>query len=429
MKNLKKIIALMLCVVMAFSMTACGSKTGLTDDGTQTAITEGINGAGKFLVKKITSPSYGDETAIIALNRSTYIDYWHNRSTLYDEGLAHVVKSNGYVLGKDGKVYADGYDDVILAHTTIGILADKSQANNFIDGISYDSVVMQGGYLNKVRALIALECGKYTMSEKGDLTRGDLIDFVMGLYNENGYFDYAGLHEETPVLITANAVTGLALSGEAASNPEIAAAIESGVEYLKGHIRETDSPEDIVATIIALNTTGHSGQDVEGKDLTARLLAYQREDGSCSFDTQDKKGNVDDTALVLLGLASQYRFNTGMTSIYDMSDVLGGTHNKLSPEWSANMKLMTYFVYAIIIFLVSLFIVSRFRIIRWRKMNLLEPGTNKVRAEVSIEELNEFEAKYKACKGKGYPVYAPKAPQPVEETVEEQEETPVEPEE
>ena len=412
MKNFKRIIALVLTFVMIFSLTGCTNETGVEDDGTQTEIVTAINAAGKYLTKKITDPTYGDEAAIIALNRSTYIDYWHNRSTLYVTGLEHVFRKNAGVLGDGKTIWAEGYPDVILAHTAVGILADLSSAAVITQGISYDSVVMQGGYLNKIEALIALECGKYEVYEKGDLTRQDLIDFVMSLKQQDGSFTYKGMDDVTPVKVTATAVTALALTGE--TDTDITTAVSEGVEYLIDHIREDDSIDDITSTIIALNTTGHTAQDVEGKDLTQWLLKYQREDGSCSENTEDKKGNVDDTAKVLLGLASQYRFNTGMTSVYDMSDVLGGTHNKLSPEWQMNVKLMTYFIYFLVAFLLGLYLLSRYRIWKWKKEGIWDAEKGRMMSDEDIAKV--MRAKEAAARGEEIPA------ETAEETVSETEE-------
>lgn len=387
MKKFKRIIALVLAAMMAFSVAGCSSDEGVKDDGTHTELVAAINGAGKYLVKKVTGPTYGDETVIIALNRSTYIDYWHNRSIVYDDKIDHIVKSNGYTLGSKGDLYYDGYDDVILAHTAIGIYADKASSNDFTQGISYDSVVTKGGYLNKVQCLIALECGKYNMYPDGDLSRQDLIDFTMSLAQQDGSFRYKGMATETPVKVTATAVTALALTGETGENGEITSAIEKGIDYLVGHIREDDSLDDITSTIIALNTTGRTADDVNGEDLTKWLIKYQRKDGSCSFDTTAKKGNKQDTATVLLGLASQYRYNAGMTSVYDMSDVLGGTHNKLSPAWQMNVKLMLGFTYLMIAFLLGLFIVSRYRIWKWKKEGIWDYEKGRMMSDEDIAKV------------------------------------------
>ena len=69
----------------------------------------------------------------------------------------------------------------------------------------------------------------------------------------------------------------------------------------------------------------------------------------------------------MLALASQYRFENGMTSLYDMSDVLGGTHNQLSPQWMLYVKVMIGAMLFIGIFMIILLIRARFRIAQWRK--------------------------------------------------------------
>ncbi len=395
MKTFKKIAALMMTIIIAVSMTGCHYKTGLEDDGTQTHIVEAINGAGEYLVKKITSPTYGDETAIIALNRSTYVDYWHNRSEMYEQGLNHVLKSNGFMLGDKGEIYYDGYPDVIMAHTAIGVYADKSSSAVLTQGISYDEALMLGGTLNKVEALAALECGKYEIYEKGDITRQDLIDFAMELQLADGSFGYKTMADDgvSKLKLTAAAVTSLALTEEGG---DVEAAVKSGVDYLMANITESATPDEITSTIVALNTAGVSAMDVNGEDMTQWLIKYQKKDGSCSFNADDKKGNEKDTAVVLLGLASQYRFNTEMSSVYDMRDVLGATHNKLSPIWQRNMKMMTYFLYAAIIFLVVLFIVSRLRIRKWKKMGIYDYERNCMLLPHEVEERDRRLAEEKA---------------------------------
>ncbi len=385
MKNFKRIMALVLAVVLAFAMVGCSSD-GVKDDGTQTELVQTINATGKYLTKKITAPTYGDENAIIALNRSTYIDYWHNRTTNYYNKINHFIKSNGYVLGEDRQVYADGYPDVILAVTAAGIYANWSNAQNLIEGISFDNVVMMGGYLNKVDALTALECGKYEMVDRGDLTRQDLIDFTMDLQHADGSFSYANMGEVSKIEVTASAVTGLILSGETG---DVQQAVNSGVEYLIANISENDKPVDIIKTVIALNTAGVDATDVEGKDLIGYIMAYARDDGSFSFDTSAKKGNKEDAAWALLALASQYRFTQGMTSIYEMSDVLGGTHNQLSPGWMMNVRLMIGFMVAMGLFMVYLLIVSKIRIRRWRAEGIFDEATQTRMSDAEIAARKE----------------------------------------
>ena len=364
MKNFRRIAALVMAVILSLSLVGCSS--GIEADETNAELVQAINNTSKYILKEVTAPTYGDETAIIALNRSTYIDYWHNRTTNYVNKLDHLIKSNGYVLGNGSKkiVYAEGYPDAILAMTTAGIYANWANSGDLLQGISYDNVVMMGGYLNKVDALTALESGKYTPSEGGDLTRQDLIDFTMELQKADGSFSYANMGEVSEIEVTASAVTGLILTGE---GDEVADAAASGVEYLKANISEDAAPMDIIKTVIALNTAGVDATDVDGKDLISWVMKYARDNGSFSFDETAKKGNKDDASWALMALASQYRFQQGMTSVYDLSDVLGGTHNQLSPGWMMNLRIMIFSMFFMGLFMLGLLIVSKIRIARWRK--------------------------------------------------------------
>jgi len=73
-----------------------------------------------------------------------------------------------------------------------------------------------------------------------------------------------------------------------------------------------------------------------------------------------------------------------MTSVYDMSDVLGGTHNKLSPMWQMNMRLLLGFLYCAIIFLVYMLVVSRIRIKKWKAEGIYDYEHN---CRMSDEEI------------------------------------------
>ena len=384
MKKFARIAALVMAVVLSLSLVGCSSD-GVKDDGTQTELVQSINATGKYLTKKVTAPTYGDENAIIALNRSTYIDYWHNRTTNYVNKLDHFIKSNGYVLGdsKTREVYADAYPDAILAMTTAGIYANWASSGDLIQGISFDNVVMMGGYLNKVDALTALESGKYEMVESGDLTRQDLIDFTMSLVQSDGSFSYANMGDVSKIEVTSSAVTGLILSGEGGA---VTKAIADGVEFIKNNVKESDRPTDIIKAVIALNTAGVDATDVNGKDLISWVMKYSRDDGSFSFNENDKKGNVEDAAWALLALASQYRFTQGMTSMYDLSDVLGGTHNKLSPAWMWNVRVSGTLMMCMGLFMVCLLITAKMRVAKWKREGIYDEVNN---CRLSDEEIAE----------------------------------------
>ena len=121
-------------------------------------------------------------------------------------------------------------------------------------------------------------------------------------------------------------------------------------------------------------------------------MAYARDDGSFSFDKAAKKGNVDDTAWAMLALASQYRFTQGMTSIYDMTDIVGGTHNQLSPGWMSYLKMMIVFTLFSGVFMLFVLIRSKFRINKRMAKGLYDEETNRILTEEEAAELRAQKA-------------------------------------
>ncbi len=391
MKTFKRLTAAVLALIMCISLTACSS-AGVEDDGTQTAIVNGINSAGKYLTSKIKNSDIGYEYGIIALNRSTYIDYWHTISETYDEKAANTIRLNAYKMWEKDPAYAAYYDEMIVCHTTIGILADFSSKGDLTEALSYEKILALSAPIHRVQSLIAIEGGDYNMYPDGDVSKQDLIDFTMGLAHKDGSFRYDNMGDVSVIKATATAVTALALTDNAKTDREMARTIERGVNYLIDNIKETDSIDDIASAIIALNTTGHTSTAVAGKDLTQWLLSYRKKDGSFANDKTSKKGNVDDTSMALMGLASQYRFNTGMTSIYDLSDVKGGAHNKLSPAWQMNVRMMLSFIIMMVCFLIYMAVLGAYRERKWKKEGIWDYEHNCRYSDEEIERIKKAQA-------------------------------------
>ena len=225
------------------------------------------------------------------------------------------------------------------------------------------------------------------MYADGDLTREDLVEFVLSLQNEDGSFSYKGM-EETVTQVTSRAVVALSLTEQ---TDRVKAAVKSGVEYLENTVKTTDDLKDLSKAIIALNTAGVDATDVKGNDLVKALILRQNSDGSFAQSTKDE-GNKDDTATALLALASRYRFEKGETSLYDMSDVVGGTHNKLSPLWSTYVDTMKVAFVIIFTFLVILFIVSRFRIAKWKKEGIYDYEKGRMMSDEDIAKVRARQA-------------------------------------
>ena len=75
-----------------------------------------------------------------------------------------------------------------------------------------------------------------------------------------------------------------------------------------------------------------------------------------------------------------------------MSDVVGGTHNKLSPLWSTYVDTMKVAFVIIFTFLVILFIVSRFRIAKWKKEGIYDYEKGRMMSDEDIAKVRARQA-------------------------------------
>ncbi len=385
MKHLNKIISLLLVFVMALSLTGCQSAPE-TDDRLELAIYT----TGSYLEGETKNPEYGNELEFIALLRSGHIDFWDRPATTYETRVNSFLSDNAGVLGEDFDSHPDKYPDVILAYTALGKYADRTSNADLLIGISFNSELLKGGYLNKIEALTALKSADYTLSEEGDVTEEELIEFALSLQVEDGSFQYAGM-KESLIEVTANAVIALSLCEE---TTKIKEAIEEGSDYLTTHIRKDDSLKDLALTVVALNSANRDATDVEGNDLLTWVLDQEREDGSYNKeDPEEKDGNIEDTAYALMAISSQYRFENDMTSYFDMSDIAGGTHNKLSPEWQMYLQFMQVFLVVGIAFLAIMLVVSRIRIKKWRAAGIYNEKAGRMMTDEEIAKRDIEEAK------------------------------------
>ncbi len=377
MKSLKKLLALILSISIVLSLTACSEQPPQTDDEIELA----IHYTGEYILEEMGRADYGDEVAITALIRSNHIDFWHTQALNYETEMNDSLSRNAGIVGEDSQGHIEKYPDVIFAFTAVGKYADKTSKANLMQGVSYDSTVLLGGYLNKIRALIAIECGDYPLLDDADVTVEDLVEFIISLQKEDGSFQYSGM-KETVIDVTANAVQALALTD---STPEIDEAVQNGVTYLSTRVRSDDTIKDLANTIVALNTAGVSAKDVEGNDLTQWIMQRAMEDHSYS-DVSVQDGDLVTTSYALMGLASQYRFDNAMTSYYDMSDILGGTHNKLSPAWNLYLKYVQFFIGALVICGISIYFTAKKRIAKWRAEGIYNEEKRRMMTDEEIAQ-------------------------------------------
>ena len=130
----RKVISLLLAAVMALSLAACSAKE--VDEYKDTDVGQAIELTGSYMRKKMGSPKFGDEEKIVALLRSDYVDYWDNKIEIFRNALNKYLNNHGGILGKSDAILYDRYDDVIMAYTAAGVIADKSAYADLVDGVA-----------------------------------------------------------------------------------------------------------------------------------------------------------------------------------------------------------------------------------------------------------------------------------------------------
>lgn len=384
MKSTKRIISAVLAVFAAVSMTACSQKAKNID--TSTELGKNVEATASYVYKKLgNNPKQGTEMSVISLLESGYMDYWDDRAQNYVINMNTFIQKGGNKIADKKNILWDQYPIVFETFTACGIYADKTANADLTQGITVDAITLMGGFDNKINCLTALECGGlgvYQSYNNENLTREDLVEFILGLQQPDGSFSYSGMTDGLTVAkVTSDAVIALMST---AQTEEITRAANKGADYLKNTVKPTDDLYDVCATVIALNYAGRDARDyVDG--LTIRVYS----DGSYSKNTADKKGNIEDSSYVLLALSSQYRFEKGMAKVYDYSESYGMAHNKLSPMWKTYVNIMKVALGFIILGLIGLFILSRVRIAKWRKAGIYNERASRMYTDAELERIRK----------------------------------------
>lgn len=384
MKSTKRIISAVLAVFAAVSMTACSQKAKNID--TSTELGKNVEATASYVYKKLgNNPKQGTEMSVISLLESGYMDYWDDRAQNYVINMNTFIQKGGNKIADKKNILWDQYPIVFETFTACGIYADKTANADLTQGITVDAITLMGGFDNKINCLTALECGGlgvYQSYNNENLTREDLVEFILGLQQPDGSFSYSGMTDGLTVTkVTSDAVIALMST---AQTEEITRAANKGADYLENTVKPTDDLYDVCATVIALNYAGRDARDyVDG----LAIRAYS--DGSYSKNTADKKGNIEDSSYVLLALSSQYRFEKGMAKVYDYSESYGMAHNKLSPMWKTYVNIMKFALGFIILGLIGLFILSRVRIAKWRKAGIYNERASRMYTDAELERIRK----------------------------------------
>lgn len=380
MKGIKRAAALFLALVMSFALVSCGAS-----DADMTVTQQSAQSAAKWVKKKVvgTNPGYGDEWALIALTRGEYLDIFSRTVTTYQQKLDRFLAQNSGELGVKGKTDAAGYPRVILALTSVGKIANHSSGGDMVMGISLQRLLDESGIYGTINGLIAADCGGYEFHQGGDVDREGLLNAILSWQHEDGGFGWEGAQGDSDVDTTAMALQALSNYRD---REEVAQAVERALAYLEDQQLDNggyapygaESCESASQVVIALTELGVDPASFGKGDILAFIMGFQNDDGSFSME-KGKEANETTTVQALLALVAYNRAAEGKTSLYDMSDVYGSSHNKLSPTAQLGTKISMVFSGILILSMIILFIRSRFILHKWRKEGVLdESGTRRL---------------------------------------------------
>ena len=380
LKSFKRVIAFILSIVMVLSCAGC-----TTEKQAKTNAEIAATAAAKWLEKEINIYNLDTNWEIFAFARSGYRELDAHMYTEYETNLEKALS----VTNSD--IATEDYPSVILTYTAIGKYAETSLGVNLLAGVSLNSSLDEQGVYSTFYALIVVDCAPYEFHEKGDVTRELLVQKIISWQNEDGGFSSNGAGGSSDIRATAVALQ--ALSNYQADG-EVNAVIQNALDYLENEQLPAGgygsagnvSIQETAQVIIALTELDISPDEFGNGKIIQDILAYQNENGSfaCTGET-----DYDATLQALLALTAYNRFISGATSLFDLTDVYGITHNKLVGSMKVVSNIMFGLFGLIILFLVYVFIQSRIRISKWRKEGIYNEETKRMMTNEEAEEYHK----------------------------------------
>ena len=319
-KTLGKLLILALVLASLLSLAACAKKPD--DPLTRTA---------SYLQSQVKEPSFGalgGDWLVFGLARSG-ADVSQKYLDTYYKNVVNYVEETGGVLSE--RKYTE-YSRVILALTAIGKdPRDVAGYDLLLPLADFDETVSQG--LNgAIFALLALDSGRYDIPENPDAatqaTRELYVAEILRREIETGGWALSG--NEPDADMTAMALQALAKYRD---DPDASAAIERGITALSSMQEPNgaylswgeENSESVSQVITALTELGISPEDSRfvknGQTLLSSLERFSCEDGGYRHTLS---GSADEMATeqALYALAAVHRAQAGLSTLYDMTDVM-----------------------------------------------------------------------------------------------------------
>lgn len=290
-------------------------------------IADGMTDAKNFWKSKSAAEmaSFGNEWYFFSLSRAgVSID-----SKAVEDYLASVAKAYTTELENDK---ANKLKPTTIARTILAVGAlGKNPAD--VDGAKliemlYSSDKISDGGNEAMWALIALDSGKYAVSNDAKWTRNGLVDEILAYQSkdEKG-FSWSGKGAKADIDGTAMAIQALA---PYYSVEKVKTAVDEALVYLQGKMNSNcqfGSSEAGAQVLIALTSLGKDPLNQDNgfvksvaRNLVTGLDAYRIESKGFKHMLTDSTPNAMATQQALLALESCRRLKAREASIYDITD-------------------------------------------------------------------------------------------------------------
>lgn len=318
-------------LTLVMLLTACGTPSQPDQpDGTETW-REAYEETGAYLQAQTapTAGSIGGEWAVIGLSRAGLLS--DETAQSYEQAAEDYVKQAGSVRLHHAKSTENSR--TILGLTAAGYDAANVAGVDLTAGLTDMAYLRAQGTNGPIWALIALDCHGYDIPQCADgeeqVTREGLVAEILSYQCSDG--GWALMGDESDVDMTAMALTALAPYQE---ETDVKAAVEQALTWLSNAQQDdggfmswgTANSESCAQVIVALTALGidpavDSRFVKNGTSPLDGLCAFACEGGGFCHSNEQAEPDGMATEQGFYALAAYDRFQQGMTSLFDMTDI------------------------------------------------------------------------------------------------------------
>ena len=314
-------------------LTAAETKFAMLD--TLGKVSEPYISTGEYM-EKLGTPNVGaigGEWMVIGLARSGRTvpgveDY-------YQKAVEYVKQSIDPDTGRLHKAKSTDNSRMILALTALGRDVTNVGGYNLLAGLSDLEFVKYQGNNGPIWALLALDSGNYPVPSGGTTTRQALIDEILSVQTSDGGWAISGDKADSDM-------TGMALTALAPyykKDPTVKQAIDKAIARLSEmqdddggfsttygdgkYIATSESTAQVLTALSALGIDADTDSRFvkNGSSVVDALLRYYVKGGGFKHIMD---GEIDGmgTEQAYYALTAYYRFLSGKTNLYDMTDII-----------------------------------------------------------------------------------------------------------